>query len=153
MFLYFKLQNVTSINFNPNKWLLVNFDCSLLWWVLNTPVNRQNSHVKLTEHKMQYKVNISRLYEAWSLKIKYLYDYFNLPGSVTRTCWLRLWQSIHFICSINTMVSWFFYIKIVFRKLFKRCYDNNDYCINHVQISNFWIYILKRQIHYRPVVV
>lgn len=110
MFLYFKLQNVTSINFNPNKWLLVNFDCSLLWWVLNTPVNRQNSHVKLTEHKMQYKVNISRLFEAWSLKIKYLYDYFNLPGSVTRTCWLRLWQLIHFICSINTMVSWFCYI-------------------------------------------
>jgi hypothetical protein len=32
-FSFHLLQNVTSINFNPNKWLLVNFDCSLLWWV------------------------------------------------------------------------------------------------------------------------
>ncbi|XP_060584603.1 aromatic-L-amino-acid decarboxylase-like [Ruditapes philippinarum] len=25
------VENVSSINFNPNKWMLVNFDCSLMW--------------------------------------------------------------------------------------------------------------------------
>ncbi|WAR15183.1 TDC1-like protein [Mya arenaria] len=25
------VQNASSINFNPNKWMLVNFDCSLMW--------------------------------------------------------------------------------------------------------------------------
>lgn len=26
-------QYVDSFNFNPNKWMLVNFDCSVMWYV------------------------------------------------------------------------------------------------------------------------
>jgi len=29
-----------SFNFNPHKWMLVNFDCSAMWWVLGSKLKR-----------------------------------------------------------------------------------------------------------------
>lgn len=32
--LLFLLKYADSFNFNPHKWLLINFDCSAMWWVV-----------------------------------------------------------------------------------------------------------------------
>ncbi|XP_076824782.1 aromatic-L-amino-acid decarboxylase-like [Clavelina lepadiformis] len=50
------LQSITSFNFNPHKWMMVNFDCSVLW-VRNSLdiINSLNVNPVYLQHKDQTK--------------------------------------------------------------------------------------------------
>jgi len=48
----FVCQHVKSFNMNPNKWMLVNFDCSAMWWVIFRVVLLVHTCLALTLPKL-----------------------------------------------------------------------------------------------------
>ncbi|XP_048760372.1 aromatic-L-amino-acid decarboxylase-like [Ostrea edulis] len=81
------IQNVTSINFNPNKWLLVNFDCSLLWIIDRTlltssmtvdPLYLQHKHDDKTVDLRHWGIPLSRRFRA--LKLWFVLRTYGIEG-------------------------------------------------------------------------
>ncbi|XP_061197521.1 aromatic-L-amino-acid decarboxylase-like [Saccostrea echinata] len=86
-FLMSGIQNVTSINFNPNKWLLVNFDCSLLWISDNSlltssmtvdPLYLQHKHDDKTVDLRHWGIPLSRRFRA--LKLWFVLRTYGIEG-------------------------------------------------------------------------
>lgn len=90
------IENADSFDFNPHKWLLVNFDCSTMWlkepkWIINTfnvdPLYLQHENQGDVPDYRHWGIPLGRRFRA--LKIWFvlrLYGIENLQAHIRRHC-------------------------------------------------------------------
>ncbi|KAJ8320460.1 hypothetical protein KUTeg_002047 [Tegillarca granosa] len=68
------VEMVTSININPNKWMLLNFDCSVMWYHWGIPLSRRFRSLKLWFVIRSYGVEGLQSYIRQHIRLAKLFE-------------------------------------------------------------------------------
>lgn len=90
------IENADSFNFNPHKWMLVNFDCSAMWlkdpnWVVNAfnvdPLYLKHDQQGSAPDYRHWQIPLGRRFRALKLWfVLRLYGVENLQAHIRRHC-------------------------------------------------------------------